>query len=134
MNITVCIEVTDLPGDQMSQVTGTFTIHVNPSGPPPNPLTLTPPGGKLPDETQGTATSDAVATVSGGQQPYSFALSSGALPDGVALAQSNNPDGSVLVSLSGTPTTPGDFSFDLQVTDAAGATAGSFSGTVAPRA
>jgi hypothetical protein len=121
------IRIKDLRGHIMAQVTGTFTVTVNPAGPPPNPLALTPPGGSLPSETVGVPVTDAVTTISGGQAPYTLAITAGALPDGVSLAQAQNPDGSVLISLSGAPTAPGAFSFDLQVTDAGGASAtGSF--------
>ena len=50
--------------------------------------------------------------VSGGQGPYSFVLSNGALPDGVSLMS----DG----TLEGTPTVAGDFSLGIEVTDSQG--------------
>ena len=48
----------------------------------------------------------------GGTGPYTYGISGGALPDGLTLAG----DG----TLSGTPTTPGDFTFTVQITDSAG--------------
>lgn len=53
--------------------------------------------------------------VSGGAAPYSFAVSSGALPTGLALAS----DG----SFSGTPQGAGSYTFTVTVTDANGFTA-----------
>jgi len=85
----------------------TFTIHVNPSGPPP--LVFTPDGGPLPDETVGTAVSQLVTSVSGGTPPYSFQVTSGALPPGLSL-DSN-------LMLTGIPTTAGDYSFEVTATD-----------------
>ena len=116
MKIKVCFEF-DHEGDEMATVTGSFSVTVNPGGPPPSPLALTPPGGSLPAETVGSPTTDKVATVSGGKPPYTFSLASGALPDGTSLTQTTNPDGSVDISMAGTPTNPGSFSFGLQVSD-----------------
>lgn len=55
-------------------------------------------------------------SATGGSSPYTWAIISGALPDGLSL---NNSTGEI----SGTPTTEGDFSFTVEVTDAAGETA-----------
>ncbi|HJL41112.1 MAG TPA: Ig domain-containing protein [Myxococcales bacterium LLY-WYZ-16_1] len=50
----------------------------------------------------------------GGVEPYVWAVASGSLPDGVTIEDpASNP-----VVLSGTPTVPGLFNFDLRVTDA----------------
>jgi hypothetical protein len=51
-----------------------------------------------------------VLAVGGGSSPYHFSVSSGALPPGVSL----NP---TTGTLSGTPTTPGTYSFEVMVTD-----------------
>jgi hypothetical protein len=51
-----------------------------------------------------------VLAVGGGSSPYHFSVSSGALPPGVSL---NSTTG----TLSGTPTTPGTYSFEVMVTD-----------------
>lgn len=53
---------------------------------------------------------------SGGTQPYTFAITAGALPTGLSLNASTG-------LISGTPTTPGTFVFTVQVTDAVAATA-----------
>jgi hypothetical protein len=61
--------------------------------------------------------------VSGGLPPYSFSITAGQLPPGTQLAETDNGDGTTTVTLEGTPTTEGDFSFDLSVDDASGASA-----------
>jgi hypothetical protein len=101
-----------------------FTVTVNPATTPP--LTVTPPGGTLPNETVGTQVNDVIATVSGGTPPYSPTISGGSLPPGVSMTAQNNPDGTMTLIASGTPTTAGTYTFTLTVTDAAGgiATAG----------
>ncbi len=72
-------------------------------------LTLLPTS--LPAATQGTAYSQTITAV-GGTSPYTFAVSSGALPSGLTLTS-----GGVL---SGTPTVNGSFGFIVQATDADG--------------
>ncbi|GAB2503979.1 putative Ig domain-containing protein [Arenimonas alkanexedens] len=54
-------------------------------------------------------------SASGGVAPYSFALSAGALPGGLTLAANG--------TLSGTPTTQGNFAFTVTATDSTGGTA-----------
>lgn len=104
----------------MQQV-ATFTVIVSAAS---KPLTLTPDGGALPGEVTGVADSgDVVTTVSGGTAPYTFAVTAGAVPDGMQLFSTDNADGSETITIEGTPTTAGSFSFDLTVTDAAGASA-----------
>ena len=103
----------------VANITGNFTVVVNPSG--GQPLAMNPQGGNLPNETQGSQSSDPVCSVSGGTAPYSFQVSAGALPPGMNLVSTTNPDGSVAISIEGTPTQSGAFSFSLTVTDAAGA-------------
>lgn len=66
------------------------------------------PGGKA-----GTPYSQVLAA-SGGTPPYTFARTSGSLPPGIALSGA---------TLSGTPTTTGSYTFTVQVTDSASATA-----------
>jgi hypothetical protein len=58
-------------------------------------------------------------TASGGQSPYLFSISSGALPDGIQ-AVSDNVD---TLQLSGTPTTEGAADFVITATDSTGAPA-----------
>ena len=95
----------------------TFTVSVQEAG--PGPLTLTPDGGALPEETVGVLVADTVTVVSGGVPPYSFSVAAGAPPDGVDLSSEDNADGTTTITLDGTPTTAGDFSFDLDVADSA---------------
>ena len=104
----------------VATITGNFTVVVKPSGPPP--LSMNPQGGNLPDEMVGSASSDAVCIVSGGVAPYSFAVAGGSVPPGMQLAAVQNSDGNTEITLEGTPTQSGAFSFALAVTDAAGTT------------
>lgn len=57
----------------------------------------------------------ATLAAAGGETPYAFAVTAGALPNGLALASSGR--------ISGTPLEVGSFSFTVQVTDAAQASA-----------
>ena len=52
----------------------------------------------------------------GGTAPYSWAISTGSLPNGLSVNASTG-------AISGTPTTVGSFNFTVRVSDAAGATA-----------
>jgi uncharacterized protein YhjY with autotransporter beta-barrel domain len=72
-------------------------------------ISLTP--ANLPDVLEGRPYAQAL-TASGGVGPYTFAVSGGALPEGVTLSS-----GGVL---SGTPNAAGVFSFDVTATDAFG--------------
>ncbi|MBI3765430.1 MAG: putative Ig domain-containing protein [Ignavibacteriales bacterium] len=67
----------------------------------------------LPSGIVGAAYSQSVSGA-GGTAPYSFALSSGALPNGITLSSSG--------LLSGTPTTVGGFAFAITATDVQGCT------------
>lgn len=88
----------------------TFTIHVDPS---PLEISFSPDGGPLPAETVGTdVTNDLVTVIDGGTRPYAIAVTAGALPPGVTLMQ-----GTSSVVLSGAPTTPGDYSFEITAMD-----------------
>ncbi|WP_287595528.1 putative Ig domain-containing protein [Thermomonas sp.] len=78
---------------------GTPTIVVNPAS--------------LPDPTAGTTYSQAL-TASGGVAPYTFAVTAGALPNGITLASNG--------TLSGTTNTVGTFNFTVTATDANGQT------------
>jgi hypothetical protein len=64
----------------------------------------------------GSAPYSAQLTATGGNAPYAFSVSAGALPPGVTLAT----DGAI----SGAPTAAGNFSFTAQVTDSTTGTAG----------
>lgn len=65
--------------------------------------------------TENTAYSGS-ATASGGTAPYTYSVFSGALPTGLSLNASTG-------AVTGTPTTPGTFTFVIRVTDNAAATA-----------
>jgi len=65
----------------------------------------------LPNGTEGQAYNE-ILVATGGTSPYTWALYSGILPDGLALA----PDG----TLSGTPLKTGTYEFTLRVTDSSG--------------
>lgn len=69
-------------------------------------ITLTP--ATLLAGTGGTSYNQAVVA-SGGTAPYSYAITSGAQPDGLNLSASG--------ALTGTPTTPGSFTFTITATD-----------------
>lgn len=75
-------------------------------------ITLTP-ASPLDDGIDGTAY-EATIGGAGGTGPYTFAVTAGALPDGLTL----DADG----TLHGTPTTPDLFSFTVEATDANGCT------------
>ena len=69
-------------------------------------LTISPTS--LPSAQVGQAFSQSISA-SGGTAPYSFAVTTGALPAGMTLSSSG--------SLSGTPTAGGSFNFTVQATD-----------------
>jgi len=56
-------------------------------------------------------------TATGGTSPYTFAITGGALPGGLTLNTSTG-------AITGTPNTPGPFTFTARVTDSAGLTPG----------
>ena len=68
--------------------------------------------GTLPSATVGTNYSGSLA-VSGGTGPYTFAVASGQLPNGIALAKDSG-------SVSGTPSSAGTFNFVVSALDAKG--------------
>jgi len=99
-----------------------FTLFV--SNPNPNVLTVPLNAGLLRDAVVGQAFSVALNVV-GGAPPYSWSAAPGsALPPGLSLltGPSLPPTfGQGQTVLGGAPTTPGQYSFDLVVTDTAGA-------------
>lgn len=76
-------------------------------------LTIAPPAGPLPNAKQGTAYSQSFSA-SGGTGPYTYAVTSGALPTGVTLSSAG--------LLAGTPSVNGSFSFVITATDSASRT------------
>ena len=101
------VTATDMAGNSASLET-TYSVL--------EPITI--PGGPLPGGKAGEAY-DATVTPSGGTGLYDYAIVSGALPDGLFLSGNQSPS----VSITGTPTTAGTFSFTLEVSDAAGSAA-----------
>ncbi|WP_316837546.1 MBG domain-containing protein [Pedobacter nutrimenti] len=71
----------------------------------------------LPNGSLNSAYSQAI-TASGGTAPYSYTISSGSLPPGINLLSG---------TLSGTPTTAGDYNFVVKATDASTGTGSPFS-------
>jgi len=85
--------------------------------------TITLPATILSDATLGAAYSAALNPASGGTSPFTYAVTSGALPPGVSLSSAG--------ALSGTPTAAGTYNFSVTATDSSTGT-GPFSS--APRA
>lgn len=90
--------------------TRAYSIVIAPAAPCPL-ISLTPTA--LPPVSVG-ATYNATLTASGGVGPYTFALTSGALPAGLSFATT----GVATAAITGpTPTTPGLFNFTITATD-----------------
>jgi lysophospholipase L1-like esterase len=105
-SITVTVTDSGSPNPQLASAT--LALTVDPA------LALTVPPIDLPDALQGIGYSQ-VIVASGGSEPYSWGVSSGALPDGLSL----DPNTGLLV---GIPTGSGTSTFTLAVTDASGQT------------
>jgi hypothetical protein len=91
-----------------SSDSASVTISPQPPPPPPVPAITTT---TIPDATAGISYLATLAAT-GGKLPYQWSIASGKLPSGIQL---NN-----IGSISGLTTATGSFSFDAQVTDAAG--------------
>ena len=101
-----------------STATAQFALVV---GAPPVSIA---PSSNLPTGTVGVPYTGFIFA-NGGTGSYTFSLGGGSLPDGLTLSSGG--------FVSGTPKTPGRFSFSVVVTDSAGATAsGGFSITILP--
>ncbi len=98
---TFSVTVTDSTGGTPATVTNSYTLTIASPA-----ITLTP--ATLPAGTAGVAYSQTFGA-SGGIAPYTFAVSSGALPAGLTLTSAG--------VLSGTPTAAGTFNFSVTVTD-----------------
>jgi uncharacterized protein YhjY with autotransporter beta-barrel domain len=105
---TFSVTVTDSTGGTPATVTNSYTVTIAAPA-----VTLTP--ATLPNGTAGVAYTQAFGA-SGGIAPYTFAVSSGALPAGLTLTT-----GGVL---SGTPTAAGTFNFSVTATDSTTGTPG----------
>lgn len=90
----------------VAQVIADITISVSPAA---TPLTVDASG--VPSTAQVGVPYSGALKASGGTSPYSFAVTSGALPDGLTL----NADGTI----TGTPGTSGSFTAEITVTDSA---------------
>ncbi|MGX5846181.1 putative Ig domain-containing protein [Mesorhizobium sp. PL10] len=99
-----------------------FTVQATDSSTSPGPFsgtraytltiavpTISLPATTLADGTLGAAYSAALNPATGGTSPYTYAVTSGALPPGLALSASGN--------LSGTPSAAGSFNFSVTATD-----------------
>jgi len=89
------------------------TNNVNTCGVSVCPIITVNPA-TLPDGTVGTPYNP-IVSASGGTAPYTFSISSGALPTGLIL---NSASGAI----TGTPTATGTFTFTITATDATGCT------------
>ncbi|MFN4095165.1 MAG: putative Ig domain-containing protein [Sphingomonas sp.] len=98
------VNVTDANGQ-----TGAASLTLNVAN---SAMTVTPV--TLPGGTQGVAYSQRI-TAAGGIAPYSFAVSSGALPTGLTINATTGV-------IAGTPTGSGDATFAITVTDSTGGT------------
>lgn len=78
-------------------------------------VTMSPPAGALPAATEGDAYA-ATITASGGNGTVTYAVTSGALPDGLSLGSSTG-------EISGTPTTAGTSNFTVTATYSGAGTA-----------
>ncbi|MGI8782699.1 MAG: IPTL-CTERM sorting domain-containing protein [Acidobacteriota bacterium] len=104
-SFTFTVRATDSAGCFGSQI---YTIVINPLFVCPA-ITLSP--ATLPAATAGVAYSQTITASPA--STYAFSVSAGALPPGLSLASS----GPSAALLSGTPTTPGSFTFTVTATD-----------------
>ncbi len=103
-SFTFTVRATDSIGCFGDQI---YTIIINATNCP----TITVSPLTLPAANAGTPYNQTI-TASGGTAPYTFTVTSGSLPPALTLSSSG--------TLSGTPTTPGSYTFTVTATDAAG--------------
>ncbi|MGB2635563.1 MAG: putative Ig domain-containing protein [Candidatus Acidiferrum sp.] len=103
------VKVTDSTTPTAQTASKSFTITVAAAVTPVTISTSSVPAGQV-----GTAYSTTL-TASGGTTPYSWSVSSGALPGGLTLSSGG--------TISGTPTASGSFTFTAKVTDSTTPTA-----------
>jgi hypothetical protein len=106
---TFTVTVTDSATPAPDTASATLTLTVGAT----TPMSVTTT--TLPPPTQGIAYSQ-IITATGGTQPYSWAVTGGALPDGLSL----DPGSGVL---GGTPTGSGSYTFTVTATDSSSPTA-----------
>jgi lysophospholipase L1-like esterase len=109
---TFTVQVTDSLAPTPQTATQSYTLTVNAS----SHLAITTTALNPPTATQGTSYSGTALDASGGTGPYTWSVSSGALPNGLTL----DP---VKGIITGTPTGSGAYSFTVQVTDSSTPTA-----------
>lgn len=113
-----------LPNCSPKATTGNNTAATTPI-PSPSPTPTAPLQASTPPfhaGEVGVAYTPVALAATGGVQPYTWTVTTGALPDGLSLGS----DGSV----SGTPTRAGGFSFTIQLADSGGS-ASALPGTIA---
>ena len=124
------VKVTD---SKSNSGTGNLSITIAPAS-----LALSP--ATLPSLTIGVAAQQTITATPATTGPYTWTVTSGSLPTGLELSGNTNSTTSVTtagntVSVTGTPTTAGNYSFTLKVADAEAPNAGTgtanFSGNVA---
>lgn len=96
--------------DSYTSVDKVFTLTITEAAPKLSILTESP----LPEAVAGASYEHSI-TASGGTGGHTFSVISGALPNGMQLGSDGN--------FSGAPLQPGDYSFDIQVTDSQSQTA-----------
>ena len=104
---TFTIEVRDATGARDTQE---FSIRINPA----RPVVITNASDELSPGTVGEFYCCGNLFADGGVSPYTWTLVSGALPPGLQLSASPG-------RITGTPTTPGTFTFTVRATDTQGA-------------